>query len=174
MKSRTFTLVCLVALSCVSHAATVQSQDTGSVLARATAQAEKITDVDALIAQTDQWVAMASNGVYGPINRGDLKRLETARDTVYDVLNGHASPRELAQDELVALYNAQELITAILKKDDKNRMICKREAKTGSRLWGTECMTVAERESRARIASENTGMQQRLDCSVGETSSCAK
>ena len=173
MKSRVLTLMFLATLSCVSHAASVQ-QESGSVLARATAQAEKITDVDALITQTDQWVHMASNGVYGPMKHGDLKRLEAARDTVYDLLNGHASPRELRSDELVALYNAQESITAILKKDDKNRMVCKREAKTGSRLWGTECMTVAEREARARIASENTGTQQRLGCSVGETSTCAK
>jgi hypothetical protein len=48
-------------------------------------------------------------------------------------------------------------------------VVCTRERKTGSRVGITECLTVAEREERAKISQALTRDQQRTACAPGET-----
>ena len=48
------------------------------------------------------------------------------------------------------------------------------EMVTGSRLPRTECMSVAEREARAKAARENTDKFIRNVCTPGEGSSCGQ
>ena len=79
--------------------------------------------------------------------------------------------RKAEPEERLDLFNAQETITAAIRADDKNRTVCKREMVTGSRLAKTECMTVAEREARRKLAAENTDKFIRNLCHPGEVSS---
>jgi hypothetical protein len=150
MKLRVLVVACLFTLSSGAGARAIAQGDATSLTQRANAKAETITDADAFVEEVSQYVDLALEGEYGRLKRNDSRRLETSRDTIAELLNGHASAMELPPDERVALYNAQEFITSVIRNDDKTRVVCRREATTGSRLGKTECMTVAERELRAR------------------------
>ena len=53
-------------------------------------------------------------------------------------------------------------------------LLAQGERKTGSRVRVTECLTIAEREERAKISQAMARDQQRVMCSPGETSSCGR
>lgn len=127
-----------------------------------------------ILEEADLSLEMARRGEYGPIKRRDMGELQEAHATMHRLLEGHDAPEELGSDDRIALFNAQHRITAIVGSDDKNRKICKRVAVTGSRVAAVECMTVAEREARARAASSMTGEALRNMCIPGETSRCGR
>jgi len=141
---------------------------------RADAQAEQITDAQAFVAEIDQSLSLASKGAYGPLKRGSEEKLRAARDVIAGLLEGHATASELKPDERIAVYNAQEEIHSILRNKDKSRMVCRKEADIGTRIQTNICLTVAEREERARLGSENTANLQRETCVPGATSTCSK
>ncbi|MGQ0799059.1 MAG: hypothetical protein ACT4NL_02970 [Pseudomarimonas sp.] len=134
---------------------------------RANARAAGITDAEAFVQEIDQTLELARAGDYGRLKRGDISRMNRARDVIAELLEGHGSALELPPEERIDLYNAQETLTAAIRNDDKNRKVCKLEAVTGSRLAKTECMTVAEREERALRAREETEEQIRTICIPG-------
>lgn len=125
-----------------------------------------------ILDEADLSLQLARRGEYGPINRRDLRELEAAHADLHRLLEGHDAPEELENDDRIALFNAQHKITAIVGSDDKNRKICKRVAVTGSRVAAMECLTVAERESRARASRTMVGDAQRGFCLSGEASRC--
>jgi hypothetical protein len=145
-----------------------------TVAERADAQAAEITDADAFIDEIDTAIGLARSGEYGQLGRSQLSRLDRARNQIAKLLDGHASALELRPDDRIALYNAQEYITSTLRNDDKDRMICKREVRTGTRVPKTECLTVAEREARAETARDNTDKHQRDVCYPGVGNPCKK
>lgn len=108
----------------------------------------------ALLAEVQTAVQMARKGDYGPLQKSQLRQLQQAEDEIEDLLAGRTQLEELSEQGRVALYNAQQTITAILRSDDKDRKICKREAVVGSRLSRNVCLTVAEREARAKAAKD--------------------
>jgi hypothetical protein len=165
----------LLALPLVSDAGVVERERGESAAQRAQAHAEGISDAGAFLKEVDSTVEMARAGEYGRLHKGTLVRIEMARDRMNDLLEGHDSALELAPEERLELYNAQEMITSAIRNDDKNRTVCKREMITGSRLPKTECMTVAEREARRRAAAENTDKFIRNLCTPGaESSPCVQ
>lgn len=161
MMFRTLALGCLLGFAGLSHAHISTSAESDSLATRADRSADRITDAAKFLSEVENSVEMARNGDYGRLPGGSVKRLEAAQATIIDLLEGHASARELPPAERIALYNAQELITATLRNNDKNRTICKREPTTGSRLTKTECLTVAQREARAKASSEAAARAQR-------------
>jgi hypothetical protein len=170
-------LILLVGLlACpLSASASIDERGADAALAeRAEAHALRITDADAFVAEVEDAVRMAQDGVYGRLKRGSMPRLERARDLIVELLDGRASAMELTPDDRVALYNAQEEITATLNRNDKGRKVCKREPTIGSRLAKTECLTIAEREARARNARENTDELFRSVCHEGPGNACGR
>lgn len=151
MKSRIILLGVLLGSLCQSPAAVAQ---TDALLAKANARAEQISDVDSFLSEIELALNMASRGEYGSLKRGDLSRMRQAQAEMITLLKGHERATELEPADRIAVYNAQELITATIRSDDKNRKICKRAPTTGSRLSKTECLTVRQREYRAREAAE--------------------
>jgi hypothetical protein len=127
-----------------------------------------------ILEEADVSLELARRGEYGPIKRRDLRDLEAAHATMHRLLEGHDAPEDLENEDRIALFNAQHKITAIVGSDDKNRKICKRVAVTGSRVAAVECLTVAERESRARASRTMVGDAQRGFCNPGEASRCAR
>jgi hypothetical protein len=127
-----------------------------------------------ILEEADLSLELARRGEYGSIKRRDLRDLEAAHATMHRLLEGHDAPEELDNDDRIALFNAQHKITAIVGSDDKNRKICKRVAVTGSRVAAVECLTVAERESRARASRTMVGDAQRGFCIPGEASACSR
>lgn len=173
MNVKTGVLGCLMALLASHVMATVQS-DVTTLGERANAQAERITDVEHYLAEINDSLRLARDGEYGRIKREDMSRLESTRDRIADLLEGHASASELSSEDRIALYQAQELISTTLGTNDKNRVVCKRATQLGSRLPVKECLTVAQREELARAARENTDRAQRIVCYAGEGNDCVK
>lgn len=132
------------------------------------------TRAEAILEEADIAVELAREGQYGRINRRDMQALEDAHATMKQLLEGHDAPEALENEDRVALFNAQHTITAIVGNDDKNRKICKRVAVTGSRVAATECLTVAEREARARASRSMAGDALRGYCIPGEASRCGR
>ncbi len=122
------------------------------------------TEAQAYLARIDRLLAMASAGTYGALRRGAAKDLQAARDGIASVLESRATLDGLREEDRLAIQNAEDTISAILRNDDKARMVCKRATKTGTRFSTTECMTVAQREARAISAAQATGQVQRENC----------
>ncbi len=120
--------------------------------ARADSYAQSITSADEFLLEVDQTLSMAHDGDYGSISRNDLQRLDVAHLTIVKLLDGYDNARHLGADERIALFNAQELIRAIVRNDERGRVVCKRVATTGTRLARAECLTVVDREVRAQTA----------------------
>lgn len=163
----------LLALSGIAQAIPAQSNNS-SVIELATAEAEKITDAEAFVEEIDLALDVAQEGGYGRLKRGAMPRLESARDRIADLLEGHDNAMELSPEERIELYNAQELITSILKNDDKDRVVCRKEVRTGSRVPTTECLTIAQLEERTRASRYTTNKMQTMGCVPGEGQSCGK
>ncbi len=129
--------------------------------ARADSYAQSITSADELLLEVDQTLAMARDGEYGSISHDDLQRLDIAHLTMVRLLDGYDNARHLQVDERIALFNAQELIKAIVRNDEKGRIVCKRVSGTGTRLARADCLTVSERELRAQTAQRELLRAQR-------------
>lgn len=156
----------------VGDAAAVASSEASLRQARADANAMQVTDTSVLLEEIDQALDLARSGQYGNLKKPQLIRLDRARATIGKVLKGHSSGSELDADSRIALYNAQEEIRGIIRNDDKQRKVCRRVNETGSRMSTVECLTVAEREARARSARESAVRVQRNICHPGEASRC--
>jgi hypothetical protein len=156
----------------LSTAAVAVPQESGDAAAQADERAAKIGDAQAFLMEVNDAQTMALAGQYGAIKAKDVDRLKAAVATINRLLMGKEQATDLNPDQRIELYNAQQEMVAILRNDDKNRIVCERVKITGSRVSKRECMTVAEREERTRAARESTERHQRVDCIPGETSSC--
>ncbi|MEZ0472335.1 hypothetical protein [Luteimonas salinilitoris] len=172
MNVRILVSICLLAFPFASNVQCAEPDDAAEAAEPATAHAERITDTGAYIAEIEDSLVLARNGDYGRLKRGSMGRLESSRDRIVDLLDGHESARELPTEDRIALYKAQEQISSILRNNDKDRVVCKRITTTGSRVPVNECLTVAEREVRAQVARENTEKLIRNVCTPGEGQSC--
>ena len=141
---------------------------------KSSTQIQPETEAQAYLAKIDNTLEMAANGQYGNLKRGSAKKLQLERDKIASVLNVRATVAELSPDEALTVQNAEDGITAILRSKEKDRMVCTREAKTGTRFSTTECMTVAQREQRANSSSEVVGKFQREVCIPGTGNPCEK
>lgn len=130
--------------------------------------------VEETLRETDEALELAADGQYGPISDRDFLKLEEARATIASLVSTDARPARLDAAQQVILRNAQEQISAILRDDEKDRRVCKRIAITGTRLGKTECLSVAERETRAKAAKTATADAQRGFCIGSEASRCVK
>jgi hypothetical protein len=161
---------CLTSLLLVSPL--VMAKPSESLSDRANASAARITDADKFVAEVKESVRMARNGDYGKLKRGAIGELEEASDTIADLLKGQEKATDLRPDQRIELYNAQELIASIIRDDDKNRVVCKRVAAIGTRLAKAECMTIAEREAKAKAAKELVKDLGRNICNPAEGRPC--
>jgi hypothetical protein len=134
------------------------------------AEAEEKSRADIVRDEADIAMDLAREGQYGRISRRDMVELNEAHAALHRLLEGHDDPEELDNEDRIALFNAQQKITAIVGNDDKNRKICKRVSVTGSRVAAVECMTVAQREARARASRSAAGEALRSFCVPGQRS----
>lgn len=160
-------LLCTLALSSVTAVAQQKTLEE-----RADARAEKISDAQALVREIDETIELTKEGGYGRIKAGDMDRIMAARNTIASLLEGRTRATELPPEQRIELYNAQELITSIIRNDEKNRKVCQRVQLSGSRVTKNECLTVAEREARARAARDSAQRLQRVTCVPGPGNPC--
>ena len=117
-----------------------------AVGAQQSSQDERIVDIESFLAQQQEIRAdMAGAKKFKHVTDYDKRRLYAAQDQIFTLLTGRTSTDELDSDQLVALYNAQEEVNAILTEAELDRPICVRETVVGSRRVVTVCLTVRER-----------------------------
>ncbi|MEO5962216.1 MAG: hypothetical protein ABIP87_02135 [Thermomonas sp.] len=145
----------------------------GQLAGSADTQTQPETEAQAYVAKIDRTLALAAQGQYGKLKRGSAEKLQVERDRIASVLAIRATVADLSPAEALTIQNAEDGITAILRNKEKDRMVCTREIKTGTRFSTSECMTVSQREARAASAAEATGKVQREICIAGEGNTCA-
>lgn len=173
MRTPALLVASMLALFLIDPAGATEPDKSGYSEMPAQSQTERASNAEESLAEMDRSLKAAHGGVYGTIRPSDMQRLENARDSIEALLEGPAGARGLSPEDRVTLHNAEQLFVSILRKDDKSRMVCVRETKTGSRLPGkTECLTLAEREARAASAREGTEAVKRNVCYTDEGQSC--
>ena len=160
---RIFVACCVLGISLTCYGpAKAASDDQNS--SSADTQTPPETEAQAYLAKIDRALELAANGQYGTLKRGSMEKLQRERDRIADVLAIRTAVADLSPSEALTIQNAADGITAILRSKEKERMVCTREIKTGTRFSTPECMTVAQREARANSSSEVIGKIQREVC----------
>lgn len=154
-------LVLLTANAAVAIPTGVETGAETEIGARADAFADKNNDAAEFLREIDYTMTLALAGEYGGISGADVDRLKKARDTIVLLLKDQVRATDLEPEQRLALYNAQEVMTSILRNDEKNRQVCAKVVAIGSRLPRYECMTVGDREERRRLNYEKTVQIQR-------------
>ncbi len=147
---RRIALILMLALATVAAA----SQQ-GSV------EAVRIADIESFLAQQQAIRAdMAGAKKFKHVADFDKRQLYAAQDEMFALLTGRTSTDELDSTQLVALYNAQEVVNAVLAEAELDRPICERQTVLGSRRIQTVCLTVRERRD-LETASRQTMLKVR-------------
>lgn len=115
---------------------------------------EIISDAQDYVDRTRFVAERAHEGDYGHIRRNDMKRLDRAAQAIEQLFGDRTGEIDLSDDEQITLANAQETINAIIRADDKSRLVCKKVAGIGTRIPKTECLSVAQREHQAETARD--------------------
>jgi hypothetical protein len=129
---------------------------------------ESLNDV---LSNTRMAIDLAHAGQYGRLSTRDIRIVNAALTRIEDVTAGKLEFAELSRDEQEALDEARERIDQILRIKNKNRIVCTKTATTGTRLAKTSCLTVGQREERARNARTRTHTLQHQFCVPGNEGS---
>lgn len=114
----------------------------------------QIDDVEEYVRRTRFVLDRARAGDYGKIRRSNMGRLVESQQRIEALLGDRHGTIKLSLNEQVDLVNAQEVINAIIRADEKGRLVCKRSLAVGSRVPTTECLSVAERERQADFGGQ--------------------
>ncbi len=113
---------------------------------------------------------LARSGQYGWMTRRQLQIANAALETIEELTAGKSEIHELSSDDRRELEEARGRIDQILRAENKNRIVCQRAVQTGSRVTRTVCMTVGQREERARNARRQARQLQGSLCVASEAS----
>jgi hypothetical protein len=178
MNVRPNLIVLALALACAAPAFAYANNplpESQANIEQADAEIDRIaTDTGKYLFELDRAIDLARQGTYGKLPKGATTRLDEARDEIGRLLKDDVDPRKLPDEQRLAIFNAHSTIESIIKRDDKSRVVCKREQHLGSRLPTTECLTVGEREAIAWHSAQDTADLLRTTCSPGETSQCSR
>ena len=163
---------CLLVLSLAGHQPAAASDGDQAGAQDGDANTQPVMDAQAYLAKIDDSLALAANGQYGNLKRGSDKKLQDARSRIANLLQGQQTVVDLPLADRMAVQNAEDVISSILRNKEKDRMVCRRDVKTGTRFASTECLTVAEREARSVAAGASTLKAQQTICYPGEGQPC--
>ena len=139
-------------------------EDARDDLQAANELAQKQADAQAFVREVNEVMVLARKGEYGAITAENAQRLDQAQLTIVSLLKDRKSSLELKPDQRIEVYNAQELITSILRNDEKGRIVCTKVSAIGTRVPKRECMSIAKREARARDARGTSNDLLRQTC----------
>jgi hypothetical protein len=138
MRKQAILMFAMLAVSAGAFAATVE--DAKPVFGKKT----QPNDFPELIAMIR--MEIEPGGRWETVPDKDRPLLEKKLSEMEDILEGHESVGELADDERLRLINAQEHANAILTQNDGHRLVCERVTPVGSHRPVKQCMTVAQRK----------------------------
>lgn len=111
---------------------------------------------------------LANGKTYSELSASDRARVRESLDRMGAMLEGGKTPEALRADHKVHLYNAQETVNTLLSQAAAgSRMVCSREAPTGSQRKVTTCITVAERTRRRDNDQDRLNRLRRGDGPMG-------
>jgi hypothetical protein len=111
-----------------------------------------------------QAVELARKGDYGRLSATQTNMILEARNRLQQLANENASTEDFDSSERRIFDHARERINRLTRRTDKQRVVCKRAMKIGTRFLETECSSVAQREARAEGSRERTEQIQRPIC----------
>lgn len=123
-------------------------------------RAEKILEQQTRILEE----ATAKQGRYRDLDSRSLGRLKREQETVFSLLEGKTSSEELTPGDQLKLFNSLEAISAIVNRDEDERMVCRRARRTGSNMSETVCKTVAQRREEQEKARETLPSRHAISC----------
>ena len=109
-------------------------------------------------------VELARKGDYGRLSTVQINMLLEARNRLSQLANANASIDDFDADEQRSFEHALERINRLTRSANKERVVCKYVIKTGTRFGTRECLTVAQREARAKSSRDRTEQIQRAIC----------
>jgi hypothetical protein len=140
MKMQKIALACLLALAATSASAIEPKNQVTPMTVNAGTRA----DFEAVVVEVKN--EMQQGGRFEFINKAERNDIDDAFRRMGLLFENHDKVAEMNKTDQVAMFNQQEVVNAILKNRDSDRVICKRIRKTGTNLGTTECITYGERE----------------------------
>ncbi|MCB1635902.1 MAG: hypothetical protein KDI51_15040 [Xanthomonadales bacterium] len=164
MKSTVLALSLIAGLLCSSAALALAAdpESTNSRQVAADSYLQRQADAAAFMQELNLTMDMARAGNLGSMTDVELAALEEAKLRIFSLLEGHEKSTDLEPDERIAVYNAQQLMVALIRRQPHEQAICKAITPLGSRISTYECMTWEGREERGRYGRYVTQRYQRL------------
>lgn len=136
----------------------------GSVCCAAGANSAVAETMQSAAEKAQLVVELAERGDYGRLSKTQINMLIESRNRIVLLAADHEAFADMDQREQKVFVAARERLNRLTQANNKDRMICKKVVKTGTRLVESECLTVAQRERRAEGARERTSRSQGWDC----------
>lgn len=111
---------------------------------------QRQADAAAFMNELNLTMKMARAGDLGSMTDVELAALEAARGRIFQLLEGHALATDLPAEERIAVYNAQQLMVAIIRRQPYEQEICEAIVPLGTRLPSYECLSWERRQERER------------------------
>jgi hypothetical protein len=131
----------------------------GFFAVQAQAEAQRVLEtMQSAAEKADLVIDLAKRGDYGRLSQTRINMLTESRNRIVELAAEHKTFAEMDEQEQRVFANARERLNRLTQADNKDRIVCKRVVRTGTRFTDSECLTVAQRErraegSRARAAS---------------------
>jgi hypothetical protein len=111
-----------------------------------------------------QAAELARKGEYGRLSTTQINMVLESRNRIERLAKENSSFEDFDAKEQRIFDSARERINRLTQRSNSARVICKRVVKTGTRLIENECLSVAQREARAKASRERTDQIQRAAC----------
>ncbi len=115
---------------------------------------------------------MQPGGRFEFVSEAERAAVERELTLMGGVLQGHETLASLAEEDKIALINAQERANAILTQRDGERLICERRKLVGSNMRQSVCETYAERQARIRGSRDHANKLNRRIQQCNEAGVC--
>ncbi|MCB1629576.1 MAG: hypothetical protein KDI48_17735 [Xanthomonadales bacterium] len=113
-------------------------------------------DVGVFLDELVHTMSRVKAGELGSMTAAELSALESAHQRIKTLLQGHQLTSELPPEDRISVYNAQQLMQAIIRRQPYEQQICAAYTQVGTRISKYECESWENREQRKRNGQETT------------------
>jgi len=107
---------------------------------------------------------MSPGGRYEFMRPDEKSNTENDLDAIMKMLQGAGSVAAMKHEQQVQLFNVQENLNGLLTHNDRNRLVCQKNASVGTHIQTTTCKTVGdierERASSRKYITDQSEKQQ--------------
>lgn len=130
------------------------------------AAAQKKLDIESFVDQQHQIRDDIKSGrKYTYMDNETKEKLFRAQEEMFSLLQGRGSIDDLDADEVIDLYNAQNMVNALLTDSELERDVCRRITTVGTHRVGIACYSA--REWRRIKETDDTMMRAPRVCQPG-------